>query len=187
MIDTCHDGAVESAGQAPDDGKAGRRRVDQGSGPAHARACSGIPPFETPRSDTRSPAAIRCTLFPSPHLLTTASPSQTPMDFETKESNLSIRPLGTGLVSLQMVRNGESWRRSTHGPKGTARGNGGSAAQGGIRSFSESLPFKTSVRHHSIVGAMPKPSCGCDPQRTTFLASPRLFSPLSPQRSSSCP
>ena len=67
-----------------------------------------------------------------------------PMLLKLHSSNRIEWPLGTGRSSMHGMRLADSPRRSTFGQKGTAQGNRGSAAQGGIRQHSGFLPFQTS-------------------------------------------
>lgn len=67
-----------------------------------------------------------------------------PMLLKLHSSNRIEWPLGTGRSSMHGMRLTDSPRRSTFGQKGTAQGNRGSAAQGGIRQHSGFLPFQTS-------------------------------------------
>ena len=67
------------------------------------------------------------------------------MRIELHSSNRNEWPLGTGRSPMHGRALTELRRRTTHGPKGTAQGNRGSAAQGGIRVLPGSLPFQTSA------------------------------------------
>ena len=67
------------------------------------------------------------------------------MRIELHSSNRNEWPLGTGRSPMHGRALTDMRCRTTHGPKGTAQGNRGSAAQGGIRASLESLPFKTTA------------------------------------------
>lgn len=178
---------VGCAGQAPDDRKAGQRRVDEGNGLAHMRGASFPLPSETRRARSVFPRRSCRPSFP-PFPNRQHFPVAHTMNFETQESIHRPRPLGTGLVRLRVTCIGKSRRRSIHGPQGTAQGNGGSAAQGGIRALPESLPFQTSARHDSIVGALPGPARVFDSRKPVAFSSREIPFPITfPKRSSSCP
>ena len=67
------------------------------------------------------------------------------MHIDCYSSNRNEWPLGTGRSPMHGQSLTDMRRRTTHGPKGTAQGNRGSAAQGGIRANPGFLPFKTSA------------------------------------------
>lgn len=67
------------------------------------------------------------------------------MRIELHSSNRNEWPLGTGRSPMHGRALTELRRRTTHGPRGTAQGNRGSAAQGGIRANPGFLPFQTSA------------------------------------------
>ena len=67
------------------------------------------------------------------------------MRIELHSSNRNEWPLGTGRSPMHGRALTDMRCRTTHGPKGTAQGNRGSAAQGGIRASLESLPFQTTA------------------------------------------
>jgi hypothetical protein len=68
------------------------------------------------------------------------------MRIELNSSNRNEWPLGTGRSPMHGASLTDGWRRSTHGPRGTAQGNRGSAShQGGVRRLDGFLPFLNSV------------------------------------------
>ena len=117
------------------------------------RECFGQPPNPPPRLTCSFPAATAPQVhFPSspPHKL---RPSLVkPMHIEPLGSNRIARPLGTGRSPMHGGNPMGSWRRSAHGPQGTAQGNRESAMQGGTPAPSGSLPFQSSGLRRAIVG-----------------------------------
>lgn len=89
------------------------------------------------RGSTRRPAASKAL-----HELRSGSRT---MRIELHSSNRNEWPLGTGRSPMHGRALTELRRRTTHGPRGTAQGNRGSAAQGGIRANPGFLPFLTST------------------------------------------
>ena len=72
------------------------------------------------------------------------------MRIELHSSNRNEWPRGTGRSPMHGRALTDMRCRTTHGPRGTAQGNRGSAAQGGVRALLGLLPFKTSA---TAVGA----------------------------------
>lgn len=117
------------------------------------RSSTNPPPTSTSVSRARSPRHSRRTFASLLPLSTQASsPLVNTMLIEPLGSNRIARPLGTGRSPMHGGSPMGSWRRSAHGPQGTAQGNRESAMQGGTPAPSGSLPFQSSGLRRAIVG-----------------------------------
>ena len=74
------------------------------------------------------------------------------MQIPNKKSNRIEWPLGTGRSVMHDMRLDGSWLGSLHERRELALGNRGSATQGGARTHSGLLPFKSSCVQETVFG-----------------------------------